>query len=241
VQAKVEDFRPEKPYLPTMSYRILLTGASGMVGRAVLLECLDDPAIERVRMVNRRPVDMIHPKLDEVLLADFADPGPVADRLSGFDACFYCAGVSSVGKSEEEFYAQTFVLVTSFARTVLERNPGIVFTYVSGAGTDTNGRQMWARVKGRTEDALLAMDFGDAYMFRLGMMLPDSDVQSKTGWVNTMYTLLRPLFPLFQRSKWVTTSTKMGRAMINTLRYPPEHSVLESQQINELAASKPQT
>lgn len=219
------------------SFSPIITGASGMVGRAVLLECLQHPAVERVLMLNRSPVALSHPKLTEVLLEDFTDVAPVREQLRGYDACFFCAGVSSVGMTEVEYTRLTYTLVTSFALSLHALNPALVFNYVSGTGTDRSesGRIMWARVKGRTENALLAMGFRDAYMFRLGMMLPDSDVRAKAGWVNTMYTLTRPLFPLFRRFDWATTSSRMGRAMIITVLHPQGRKVIENEDINRLA------
>ncbi|MBB4080436.1 uncharacterized protein YbjT (DUF2867 family) [Lewinella aquimaris] len=212
----------------------ILTGASGMVGRAVLLECLDNPNVERIVMINRHPVDVHHPKLTEIIHADFSDIEPLREQLRGYDACFYCAGVSAVGKSEEEYTRLTYALVVSFARTLCELNPGLVFTYVSGMGTDVNGRQMWARVKGRTEVKLLNVGFRDAYMFRLGMLLPERDLPMKTAWVAAMYRILKPLAPLLRRFSWATTDKKLGRAMIIVALHPQEEKILESTDINRL-------
>ncbi|CAH1002453.1 hypothetical protein LEM8419_03332 [Neolewinella maritima] len=218
----------------------ILTGASGMVGRAVLLECLDSPHVERVLMINRQPVALQHPKLTELLHRDFTDIGSIRGLLKGYDACFFCAGVSAAGKSEAEYTQLTYTLVTSFARTLHEVNPDLVFTYVSGSGTDRTetSRMMWARVKGRTENALLELGFRAAYMFRLGVLIPDTAVQSKTGWVNTFLTVLRPLFPLLKRFDWATTSSRIGRAMIQVALHPPEQQILENKDINRLAAQR---
>ncbi|MCP9234696.1 NAD-dependent epimerase/dehydratase family protein [Lewinella sp. JB7] len=212
----------------------IITGASGMVGRAVLLECLDNPHVERVVMINRRPVDVHHPKLTEIIHADFSDIGPIREQLRGYDACFYCAGVSVVGKSEEEYTRLTYELVVSFARTLHDVNPNLVLNYVSGVGTDVNGRQMWARVKGRTEVKLLNVGFRDAYMFRLGMLLPERDLPMKTVWVAAMYRIFKPLAPLLRRFSWATTDKKLGRAMINVVLHPREEKIVESADINRL-------
>lgn len=217
-----------------MSLSTIITGASGMVGRAVLLTCLDSPEVDRVLMINRRPVAVQHPKLSEMLHADFSDISPLAGQLAGYDACFFCAGVSSVGKSEEEFTRLTYELVTSFARTLQDIHPEMVFTYVSGMGTDAHGRQMWARVKGRTENKLLHMGFRDAYMFRLGMLAPERELPMKTSWVATMYRLLRPTFPLLRRFSWVVSDRTLGRAMINVVLRPREEKVLESADIKRV-------
>ncbi|WP_116125447.1 NAD-dependent epimerase/dehydratase family protein [Lewinella sp. IMCC34183] len=216
------------------SFSLILTGSSGMVGRAVLLECLAHPAVTRVLLVNRHPVDLRHPKLSEVLHADFSDVEPIRDRLAGYDACFFCAGVSSVGKDEAEYTRLTYDLVTGFARTLRAVNPELVFTYVSGMGTDAGGRQMWARVKGRTEEALLGMGFRDAYMFRLGLMLPERKLPMQTKWVGALYGLLRPVFPLLRRFSWSVSDRQLGRAMINCVQHPRPRKVLESADIGRL-------
>ncbi|NJB85930.1 uncharacterized protein YbjT (DUF2867 family) [Lewinella marina] len=214
----------------------ILTGASGMVGRAVLLECLDHPDVEKVLMINRHPVEVRHPKLRELILADFSDLECASERLQDYNACFFCAGVSSAGKGEEEYTRLTYDLVTSFAQALHDRQPDLVFTYVSGMGTDPHGRQMWARVKGRTENKLLHMGFRDAYMFRLGMLLPERDLPMKTAWISVMYRLLKPLFPLLRRFSWATTDRKLGRAMIRVAREPQPKKILESADINRLGA-----
>ena len=222
---------------PTKPFSAIITGSSGMVGRAVLLECLASAAIDRVLVVNRSPIDLRHPKMEEIIHADFTDLAPIRDRLGGYAACFFCAGVSSIGMDEASYTRLTYELTTAFARALLAVNPDMTFNYVSGMGTDgtERGRSMWARVKGRTENALLSMGFRDAYMFRLGMMLPDTEVRSKTGWVNTLLRVLRPLYPLLARSSWAITSSEFGRAMINTVLYPQLKKVLESKDVNALA------
>ena len=213
---------------------ILLTGASGMVGRAVLLQCLESPHVKRVLVINRHPIDHRHAKLEEIIHQDFADITPIADRLRPYNACFFCAGVSSVGKDEDTFTRLTYDLVTGFARDLHAVNSDLTFTYVSGMGTDPDGRQMWARVKGRTEQALLGMGFRDAYMFRLGMLLPERRLPMQTRWIGAMYGLLRPLFPLLRRFDWSVSDRQLGQAMINCALYPQSEKILESGDIGRL-------
>src|ERR1700759_901854 len=137
-------------------FRVILTGATGMVGEGVLLTCLDHPAVARVLSVSRKPSGHSHPKLEELIVSDFLQLDPVADRLSGYDACFYCAGISSAGMSEADYTRITFETPLQFANTLLPRNPGLVFGHITGGHTDSTeqGRVMWARVKGRAENAL---------------------------------------------------------------------------------------
>ncbi len=220
---------------------VLITGSTGMVGKGVLLECLDHPRIDQVLVLNRSTLGMQHPKLREVLLADFLQVDGIREHLRGYDACFFCMGVSSVGMSEEQYSRITYDATKAFADVLFELNPEMVFIYVSGTGTDSteSGRSMWARVKGRTENMVFAKGFRDAYAFRPGLILPERNIRSRTGWYNAIYTVLRPFFPLFRNSRNVTTTSKVGLAMINTLFYPTEKKVLENADINQLAAQVP--
>jgi uncharacterized protein YbjT (DUF2867 family) len=168
--------------------KILLFGASGMIGQGVLRECLRDPTVERVLAVVRAPLGQSHEKLQEVVHADLADLAPIGDALAGYDACLDCLGVSSAGMSEADYRRVTYDLTLAIAREVLARNPEITFQYVSGAGTDGSaaGRSMWARVKGETENALLAMPFKASYMLRPGAIQPRHGITSRT----TLYRLI---------------------------------------------------
>ena len=173
-----------------MHMKVIITGTTGMVGKGVLLECLEHPAITGVLLVNRRPVGVQHPKLKEVIHKDFYDLSPVKAQLQGYDACFFCLGVSVVGLTEEQYTKTTYDLTLHFAETVI--NPRMTFIYVSGTGTDSSeqGRTMWARIKGRTENALLKMPFKAAYMFRPGIILPMKGVRSATSWYNAITAIL---------------------------------------------------
>ena len=217
--------------------KVIITGSTGMVGRGVLLECLESPEIEKVLVVNRRPIGMAHDKLEEVLLSDFTQVESIKDQLKGFDGCFYCMGVSAIGLSEEEYTEITYETTRAFAELLYHLNPDAVFNYVSGTGTDSSekGRAMWARVKGRTENMVLNMGFKDAYAFRPGFIVPEKGIKSNTGWYNFFYVILRPLFPMLKKSRSVTTTTKLGQAMINTLDHPSAKKHLENRDINALA------
>ncbi len=208
-----------------------------MVGKGVLLECLDHDAISEVLVINRSPIGLSHPKLKEILLEDFSQIGTLKDQLMGYDACFYCMGVSVLGLSEESYTHITFDLAKKFADILYDLNPNMVFNYVSGAGTDSSekGRSMWARVKGKTENYILDKGFKDAYAFRPGGIIPERGIKSRTGWYNAFYVLTRPFFPWMKKSKNITTTTRIGLVMIYTLFHTQGLKHLENRDINVLA------
>ncbi len=220
-----------------MSIKVIITGATGMVGKGVLIECLENNEVDSVMIINRSAAGVTHPKLNELILKDFSDFNSIKENLKGYDACFHNMGISSLGMNEEEYYRITYSMTEALAKLLYENNPELVFNYVSGAGTDSTekGKIMWARVKGKTENMVLNMGFKDAYIFRPGVIIPEKGVKSKTGWVNFMYALTKPLFPLMINSKYVTSSSRMGRAMINSVLHPQELKVLENKDINILA------
>lgn len=220
-----------------MSIKVIITGSTGMVGKGVLIECLDNPEMESVLIINRSSAGVSHPKLTEIIQKDFTDFSSLKIKLKGYNACFHCMGISSLGMKEEEYFRITYSMTEALAKLLYEINPGMVFNYVSGAGTDSSekGNIKWARVKGKTENMIFDMGFKDAYAFRPGVIIPEKGVRSKTGWVNFMYTLSKPVFPLLLKSKFVTSSSKMGKAMINSVLYPQKLKVLENKDINSLA------
>jgi len=217
--------------------KVIITGSTGMVGRGVLLECLEHPLIEKVLVINRSHLDLKHPKLEEILLADFTRIGEIKSQIGIYDACFHCMGVSSVGMSEADFSKLTYDVTQALSAVLFAINPGMVFNYVSGTGTDSTekGGTMWARVKGKTENLILNKGFKDAYAFRPGLIIPEKGIKSKTGLYNFFYVILGPFFPLLKKSKNITTTTKVGLAMINSLRFPQANKFLENKDINELA------
>ena len=220
-----------------MGNRVLITGSTGMVGKGVLLECLDSDNVESVLVINRETVGIEHPKLKEIIHKDFFDLGSIKVDLNGYGACFFCLGVSSAGMREDKYSNITYKLTKHFSDTFIKQNPDSIFIYVSGTGTDSSekGRVMWARIKGKTENMILNKGFKDAYAFRPGVILPTKGVRSKTDWYNVFYTLFKPLNPLLLRSKYVTTTEKVGLAMINILQNQQDSKHLENKDINIIA------
>ena len=217
--------------------KVIITGATGMVGKGVLYECLDDKSISEVLVINRNPLVMKHDKLKELLLSDFQNIGQHQEELKGYDACFFCMGISVLGLSEKEYTNITYYITKAFVDTLYDLNKEMVFNYVSGSGTDSSeqGRVMWARVKGKTENYVLNKGFKDAYAFRPGAIIPEKGIKSRTGWYNFIYVLSRPFFPLMKKSKNITTTTRIGHAMINTLSKATKLKHLENIDINKLA------
>ncbi|TKG89851.1 NAD-dependent epimerase/dehydratase family protein [Puteibacter caeruleilacunae] len=217
--------------------KAIITGATGMLGKGVLLECVDDPTVEEVLLINRNHLDFSHPKVKEIIHKDFRDFSAIKEELAGYDACFHCMGVSSAGMSEEKFSEITYTMTKALASTLYNINPDMVFNYVTGAGTDSTekGKIMWARVKGRTENMILNMGFKDAYMFRPGGVVPERGVKSSTKLYNAVYVITRPFFSYMKRMKSITTSVRIGRAMINSYNHQQALKHLEADDINKLA------
>lgn len=218
--------------------KAIILGSTGMVGKSVLLECVEDKDVEAVLLINRRPLNFSHDKVTEIIHRDFMDPAPLKDDLKGYDACFFCMGVSSVGMKEDEYKRLTYDLTLGFARTLASVNPDAVFCYVSGAGTDETetGKLMWACVKGRTENALLALPFKAAYMFRPGYIQPLKGVKAKSDLVNILYVVFTPLYYILKPFKGLMTdSVSLGKAMINAARYGYEKRLVEMKDIDILA------
>src|ERR1700729_2585380 len=218
--------------------KVILFGATGMVGQGVLRECLLDSGIESVLAVGRNPLRAPRqPKLREILHDDFTDYSDIEPQLTGYDACFFCLGVSSVGMEEERYRHLTYD-VTLAAKTLSRLNPQMVFVYVTGRGTDSTeqGRLMWARVKGKTENDLLKLPFKAAYMFRPAGIQPLHGIRSKTAWVQAVYVAAAPLLTLLHRvaPTYVTTTEQVGRAMIRVARDGYPKPVLESEDINRV-------
>jgi len=210
---------------------VLIYGATGMVGQGVLLECERDPGVERIVAVGRRPMGRTHAKLREIVQPDLTDMTSLNADLPAIDACFFPLGTTSLGKSEEEYTRVTYDLTLAIAQQLVRANPKMVFVYVSGRSTDSTerGSIMCARVKGRTENALLNCGFRAAYMFRPGVIMPLDGIRSATGWYNTLYAIARPLLPLLHRMAptSITTTQQVGRAMIAVARNGYSKPVLE--------------
>jgi uncharacterized protein YbjT (DUF2867 family) len=209
-----------------------------MVGQGVLRECLLDPDIAEILVVGRGATGQRDPKLREIVHPDLFDLSPIAGQLKGYDACFFCLGVSSAGMKEAEYRHVTYDLTTAVARVLAQQNPGMTFLYVSGSGTDSSelGRSMWARVKGKTENDLLKLPFAAAYMLRLGYLQPMHGIRSRTGWYRAVYAVVAPMYPLLRAvfGKYVTTTENLGRAMIKIAKHGAQKRVLEVQDINRI-------
>lgn len=221
--------------------RGVLFGASGMVGQGVLRECLLDPSVERILSIARNPAGQEDPKLTELVHKDFFDFSGIESQLTGYDACFYCVGVTSSGMTEESYSRAIYDMTLAAAETLARLNPQMTFLFVSGAGSDSTekGRVMWSRVKGRTENAVLRLPFRAAYVFRPGMIQPLHGIRSKTQSYRVMYALMRPILPLLRwlLPQYVTTTELLGRAMLRVAGHSYPKRTLESRDINEAALS----
>ncbi len=219
--------------------RVILFGASGMVGGGVLRECLQSPRVDGVLSVGRRGLDRTDLKLTQVQCPDVADLSGVESQLVGFEACFFCLGVSSAGMSESDYTRVTHDLTISAARTLVRLNPGMTFVYVSGAGTDSSerGRSMWARVKGRTENDLLRMGFRAAYMFRPGIIEAKHGVRPRSRVYRVGYTILYPLLQLVKlvAPGSMTSTDRVGLAMIHVVDRGWPTPWISTRDINTLA------
>jgi uncharacterized protein YbjT (DUF2867 family) len=218
--------------------KAILFGATGMIGQGVLRECLLDPEVESVVAVVRRPTGKRHEKLREIVPSDFFDFSSLEGDLSGFDACFFCLGVSSAGMSEAEYRRVTYDVTMAAARVLAKWNPGMTFLYMSGAGADSteSGRAMWARVKGATENALRRLPFKAAYVLRPAYIQPLDGIVSRTKWTRLLYAVMGPLYPLWKTSfpKHVTTTEELARAMIRVAKRGASKPILESADFAEV-------
>lgn len=212
--------------------KVILFGATGMVGQGVLRECLADPEVERVLVIGRNACGVDDPKLDEIVRSDLFDYADVEALMRGYDACFFCLGVSAAGMSEERYTKITYDLTMATANTLARLNPKMTFIYVSGAGTDSSakGRIMWARVKGKTENDLLQLPFESAYMFRPAFIQPMHGIQSRTKLYRVLYAIVGPLFPILNAlfPKHVTTTEQVGRAMLEVAKRGHPTRVVEN-------------
>jgi uncharacterized protein YbjT (DUF2867 family) len=216
---------------------VILFGATGMVGQGVLRECLLDDGVTEVLVLGRSCSGIADGKVKEIVRADLYDLSPVEAELRGYDACFFCLGVSAAGMKEADYRRVTYDLTLSIAKTLAGANPGMVFEYVSGAGTNAKSRQMWARVKGETENALLGLGFRGAYMLRPGYIQPMHGIESKTKLYQTMYDVVSPLYPVMVKlmRRWVISTEELGRAMIRIALEGAPKQVLEASDLVRIA------
>jgi uncharacterized protein YbjT (DUF2867 family) len=220
--------------------KAIIFGATGMIGKGVLLECLDHADVEAVLTIGRSTVNITHPKLTQIKHSDFLDFTAIESELKGYDACFYCLGISAAGMNEASYNKITHNFTLAAAQTFYKLNPEITFTYVSGVGTDSTekGRQMWARVKGKRENDLMAIGFKKAIMFRPGAIIPLRRIKSRTPLYQTIYNLFGWLLKILAKTNpdSFTDTTKIGLAMINAHTKGVDKTILLPKAINELAA-----
>jgi uncharacterized protein YbjT (DUF2867 family) len=216
------------------SFKLIITGATGMVGEGILFACLQHPQVSEVLIINRRHYEMQHPKLKELIVPDFLQLGQYEAAIKDYDACFFCAGISSVGMKEEKFRHITYDTTMAFAKALLKVNPAMVFTYVSGSHTDSSekGSIMWARVKGKTENDLARLPFKAEYNFRPGLMLP---FPGQKNW-KSAYKVIAKIFGFFAPKKLITLQ-ELGLAMIKTVTQGYPKNILEIADIKKLAAA----
>jgi len=216
---------------------VLITGATGMVGKSVLLECVRDNRVKNIYLVNRVPVNIKSPKIIEFIVDDFLKVGDLKKKIKNCDACFHCMGITSFGQNSNYYYKVTYEMTKSLADLVYDINPNSIMTYVSGEGTSTKENSIidWANVKGKTENYILNRGFKDAYMFRLGLLIPENGIKAKTKLYNLFYTIMMPFYPLMKLIPSITTSSKLGLAMINCVYFPENDKYLDNRKINNLS------
>jgi len=216
---------------------VIIFGSTGMIGQGVLSECLKDPLIKSVLVVNRQPCGIEDPKLKEIIHVNLFDLSRISNEFAGYSTCFYCLGVSSAGMGEEEYYTMTYELTMHIATVLLNLNKELTFCYISGAGTDSTekGSIMWARVKGKTENELLKMPFKNAYMFRPGYIQPMKGVKSKTRLYSVIYSIFKPIYFILKYFESIATdSDTLAKAMIMVASKGFEKTILESKDINAI-------
>jgi uncharacterized protein YbjT (DUF2867 family) len=217
--------------------KVIIFGATGMVGQSALRECLFDEKVQEILTIGRNRTGQQHKKLNEIELNNLTDLSSIENKITGFDACFFCLGVSSTCMKEEEYTRITYDITLSVAKTLARLNPQITFIYVSGSGTDSSekGRSMWARVKGKTENALLHLPFKAAYMFRPSVIIPLHGVKSKTKLYQFFYDVMKPLNSLLLKLNSVITSEQLGKAMIEVARNGYSNPIIESNQLKKIS------
>jgi uncharacterized protein YbjT (DUF2867 family) len=218
--------------------KVILFGATGMIGQGVLRECLLDSGVDHVLSIGRRGSGVTDAKLREIVHADLTDLWGIESELTGYDACFFCLGTSSAGMSEADYRRVTYDVTVGAARAIVKHNPGLTFVYVSGTGTDSTekGGTMWARVKGATENAILAMPFKASYMFRPGYIQPMNGARASGRGTRVMYAVFGPLYPMWKllAPRFVTTTEEVGRAMLRVAREGAPKRLLETVDIAAL-------
>jgi len=220
-----------------MKIKAILFGSTGMLGQAVLLKCIENPEVESILVINRQSCKISHPKIKEVIRKDLFDLYGLTAEMTGYNTCFFCLGVSSAGLKENEYHKITYDLTLNVAKILVRLNKEMTFCYISGAGTDSSekGRIMWARVKGKTENDLLALPFKKAYMFRPAFIQPMKGIRSRTKLYNVLYTIFKPFYFILKHFDSIVTNTEVfGKAMILTVLKGYEKKILENMDINKI-------
>lgn len=217
--------------------KVIIFGATGMVGLSALRECILDDRVREIVTIGRKHSEQQHIKLKSIELEDVSDLQRIEHEIIGFDTCLFCLGVSSQGMKEDEYRRITYDITLSVAETLVRLNPLMTFLYVSGSGTDSSerGRSKWARVKGKTENDLLRLPFKAAYMFRPGIILPYNGVKSKTKLYQHLYDVLRPFYPILRKLKGTVTSEQLGQAMIEVVSTGYPNPIIESNEIKKIS------
>jgi len=216
---------------------VLITGSTGMVGKSVLYECIEDDRINKIYLINRSANGIKNLKISELIIKDFLSIKNIKSKIKNCDACFHCMGITSFGHNKKYYYKVTFEMTKEITDLVYEINPNAIMTYVSGEGTSThqNSKISWANVKGKAEKYILNKGLKDSYMIRLGILIPENGIRPKTKIYNLFYTLIAPLYPILKLIPSITTSSKLGKAMINCFYHPEKEKYLDNKKINKLS------
>ncbi len=219
---------------------VLITGSSGMVGKSVLYECVKDDRINKIYLINRSNSGIKNSKISELVIKDFSLVKNLKSKIKGCDACFHCMGITSFGHNKKYYYEVTYEMTKLITDLIYEINPSAVMTYVSGEGTNTkeNSKIAWANVKGKAENYILNKGLKDSYMIRLGLLIPENGIKAKTKIYNFFYTMMVPFYPLMKMIPSITTSSKLGKAMINCVYFPSEDKYLDNRKINKLSKAQ---
>ena len=217
--------------------KVIITGSTGMVGKGVLLQCLEDNRIKKILLVNRTSIKLNNPKIKEIICDNFLNLTNHEKDFTGYDACFHCMGISVVGSSDEYYKTTTYDITKIITDLVFKGNKNAVFNYVTGEGTDSSekGPIRWARIKGKAENYILQKGFKDSYMFRAGIIIPEKGIKSRTKIYNLFYVLMRPVYPILKLLPFITTTSKLGNAMINTLFFNYKKKIINNIHINKIS------
>ena len=219
---------------------VLITGSTGMVGKSVLCECIKDDRINKIYLINRSSNGIKNLKISELIVKDFLSVKNIKSKIKNLDACFHCMGITSFGHNKKYYYKVTYEMTKLITDLVYEINPRAVMTYVSGEGTNAkeNSKISWANVKGKSENYILSKGLKDSYMIRLGLLIPENGIKAKTWLYNFFYTMMTPFYLIMKMIPSITTSSKLGKAMINCVYFPTEDKYLDNRKINMLSEAR---